>query len=330
MLQEITINPKLQVIDYGYKKIFGLVNLVSSAHQLKIDDKEFKFEGKSYQGFSELTITGPVPDYIYYLHVEPRVLIGYTDGEVQITREEYADSLTKLDVRTKTWSDSADEYVKIWETKEDKAVYDEFAAKYTQVYSEPISEWRPIEFEVVQKQYIPEVHRKFIESSLIIDTGNLKQYKSICTFKSDPYTMMIQIATELGFEIVDNENKTAGKKLYSKWKDKDCLRFSMVNGNYIKLGELIPKYRDWIGTYEECVDKYEWQYNQIRDYFVGIDNTLTYRNVDQNEREALLKLLDDALTYYDKTEAFKYCRAHHQNLGTVLNKLKNKLLKLNG
>ena len=323
----------LQVIDYGYENIFGLVNCSYTTYELKIDDIEFKLDStnSSTKSFAEVTLNS-MPKVILKKIRHSSVKIGYSlvepnpfpDEIIEIDR--YEELRKELDTRI---YDDDDEY-KIWNTVEEKVKYDEFIAKWKPVYKEVPDEWVPIEFEVVCKQFIPEKYRHYISSNLIIHTnGNDKKYKAICNYKTDPYSMLISIARELGFEITDNEYKTEGKKLYTKWKDSDCLRWSKVNGNYIKLDSIRDKYRNFAGTFEECVAKYQWEYDQIYNYLLGIKNTLDNPGISSSDRQVLNDRIDQALSRWYNVESYSKTRSEYRNLGVILNDIKSILTKIN-
>lgn len=322
----------IQVVDYQ-NGLYGISQTVTWGGRdlyLKINNVEFTLPTKK-----ELTIT-EIPTEVFQKEVKSPQLINYVDANGNLLRvDEYQAIVGELN-KLKVWDDDAEE--SIWETREDKERYDKFVNSWKPVYSESIVEWTPVKFELVIKEPIPDKYKEFITSSIIVETrykngnydNNNEYKKAICTYISNPTKMVEMVAKELGFTIVDNENKTEGLKIFIyKTNGDSVLRFSKVNGNYFKIPENIWKqYRNIQDSLEKCIAKYEWEYKQIYDFLLGVSNTVNNKVINPEERKELVELLDNSIGFYNKIDSMKSTRDYYRYLGNSLKELKNKLLML--
>lgn len=316
----------IQVVDYQ-NELYGISQTLDwggSSLNLKIGEVEFTLPLKT-----ELTIT-EIPKEIFQKKVISPEVTGYVDANGNTLRvDEFKNTLTEFN-KLKVWDDDAEE--SIWETKEDKLKYETFLSNWKPVYSEQKIEWIPVEFEVVLKQHVPDKYKSFITSSLITETRTIEGNsfnrckKAICYYNTNPATMIRMVANELGFNIVENENKTEGKNI-SIYKIADSvLRFSKVNGNYFRIGEEIwKKYRNVTGTLEQCIAQYEWEYKQIYDYLLGVRNTIENKTINPEERKELQDLLEKGLSSYHRVINTKSTQSYYNELGRTLNSIKKKL-----
>lgn len=319
----------IQVVDYQ-NELYGISQTLEwcgGSLNLKIGEVEFTLPLKT-----ELTIT-EIPKEIFQKKVISPEVTGYVDKFGNSIRvDEFKGALTEFN-KLKVWDDDAEE--SIWETKEDKTNYEFFLSNWKPVYSEQKIEWIPVEFEVVIKQHVPDKYKSFITSSIILETRTIegnsfnKCKKAICSYFTNPAAMIRMVANELGFNIVENENKTEGKNI-SIYKIADSvLRFSKVNGNYFRIGEEVWRmYRNVTGTLEQCIAQYEWEYKQIYDYLLGVRNTIENKTISPEERKELLELLEKGLSQYNKVDSMKSTRTYYNELGRTLNLIKKKLSML--
>lgn len=319
----------IQVVDYQ-NELYGISQTLEwggSSLNLKIGQVEFTLPLKT-----ELTIT-EIPKEIFQKKVISPEVTGYVDKFGNSIRvDEFKGALTEFN-KLKVWDDDAEE--SIWETKEDKLKYETFLSNWKPVYSEQKIEWIPVEFEVVIKQYVPDKYKSFITSSIILETRTIegnsfnKCKKAICSYFTNVTTMIRMVANELGFNVVENENKTEGKNISIYEIADSVLRFSKVNGNYFRIGEEVwKKYRNVTGNLEQCVAQYEWEYKQIYDYLLGVRNTIENKTINPEERKELLDLMDKAAIQYDNVDSMKSTRTYYNELGRTLNLIKKKLSML--
>lgn len=318
----------IQVVDYQ-NELYGISQTLEwggRSLDLKINDVEFVLPLKT-----EITIT-EIPKEIFQKEIISSKVIGYVDNMGNTLEIDEFKKISAKFNNLKVWDDDLEEF--IWETKEDKLKYGTFIHTWNPVYSEQSIEWVPIEFEVVIKQHIPDKYKDFITSSIILETRTIennrfKCKKAICYYNTNATTMVRMVANELGFNIVENENKTEGKNI-SIYKIADSvLRFSKVNGNYFKIQEEVwKKYRNVTGTLEQCVAQYEWEYKQIYDYLLGVRNTIENKTINPEERKELLDLMDKAAIQYDNVDSMKSTRTYYNELGRTLNLIKKKLSML--
>lgn len=314
----------IQVIDYN-NGIFGITqNIDRNSITLKIGDVEFKLPTDKLCTLAEL------PTEILQKKTASGTITHYADG--------YGNTLSCEDRRVvinqlhskMVWDDDGDN--KIWETRQDKEEFEAFSQRWKGVYSDPTVEWNPVEFEVIKKQYIPEQYAKYISSSVIVGpTANYNEqaYKAICYYTSNPAEMIRDIASKLGFSISDSENNITGKRIfiYTRSSVDGTVQFSKVNGNYFGIPEYArKKYGSRSGTFEECVAKYEFEYNTLYDFLLGIANKLDYPTIGPAERSDLAAIVDNALLYWSKISPMKSSRDEYRYLGGKLTELKKKLL----
>lgn len=314
----------IQIIDYN-NGIFGIVqNENYNSIDLKIGDVEFKLPKDKLYTLSELPIE------ILQKKTASGTITHYADG--------YGNTLSCEDRRVvinqlhskMVWDDDGDN--KIWETRQDKEEYETFNQRWKAVFSEPVVEWNPVEFEVIKKQYIPEQYAKYITSSVIIgSTSNYNghEYKAICHYQSNPAEMIRDIASKLGFSISKSDDDIKGKRIfiYTRSGVDSTVRFSKVNGNYFGIPEHeYKKYGSRTGTFEECVAKYEFEYNTLHDFLLGIANKLDYPTLSPAERSDLAAIVDNAFLYWNKISPMKTSRDEYRYLGQKLTELKKKLL----
>ena len=310
----------IQVIDYQN----GLVGIraINAYNSLKLKIGSAMFELDR----SELTLS-ELPTKIFKRYTVPSKIDHYIDeNNYSLTVNDYNTAIRQL--KSFGYEDDNDNF--IWETREDKENYDKFRASWKPVYSEEVIGWEPVQFEIVKKQHIPDKYKGWIESSIIIESmPSERVYKAICTYTSNPTNMIREIAAELGFEIVTDENRTTGMKLFIYHIRDSVLRFSKVNGNYFKIPEDIWKqYRNKSGTLEECIAKFDWEWKQIHDYLRGVSNVINNKGIDYSERAHLVELIDESIRHYRSIDSMKSTRESYRSLGNVLNVLKRKLTLL--
>lgn len=319
----------IQVVDYQ-NELYGISQTLDwggSSLNLKIGEVEFTLPLKT-----ELTIT-KIPKEIFQKKVISPEVTGYVDASGNKLRiDEFKSRLTEFN-KLKVWDDDTEE--SIWETKEDKLKYESFIDTWKPVYSEQKIEWIPVEFEVVVKQHVPDKYKSFITSGLITETRTIEGNsfnrckKAICYYNTKAATMIRMAANELGFDIVENEYHTEGKKICISKHSDSVLRFSKINGNYFKIGEEVwKKYKNVTGTLEQCIAQYEWEYNQIHDYLLEVRNTIEFKTINPEERKELLELLEKSLSQYNKVDSMKNTRTYYNDLGRTLNLIKKKLSML--
>lgn len=314
----------IQVIDYN-NGIFGIVqNENYNSIDLKIGDVEFKLPK------DKLCTLAEMPSEILQKKTVPAAVTHYADLEGNtLSWDDHIAEITRLNANM-VWDDDGDS--KIWDTREDKENYEAFISRWKGVYSEPVVEWNPVDFEVIKKQYIPEQYAKYITSSIIVgSTTNYHQqaYKAICYYTSNPAQMIRDIAEKLGFSISSSENETKGKRIfiYTRSGGDSTVQFSKVDGNYFNVPESDrKKYGSRSGTFEACVAKYEFEYNQLYDFLLGVANKLDHPTLSPEERTELASTVDAAMGHWNKIDPMKSSRDQYRYLGSKLTEIKKKLL----
>lgn len=312
----------LQIINYQ-DEIFGLYNPETCGKlDLKIGETEFTLHARS-----EITLTS-IPEVIFQKIVKHASVSHYINGDNTLTVDAYKDEYRRL----RSFMTEDDDGNDIWETREDKNAFDVFTSSWKPVYSEPSVEWVPIEFDVVMKERVPEKYQKYITSSTIVvsegsGASRADKYKSVCTYQSSAYQVLVQAANALGFEIVGKNEKSDGMKIEIGWSGTDCLRFSKVNNDYISIPEAFRKRigMQHKGTLEYCIQEFESEYKVIYEYLEGLANTIQNRKVSESERADLLKTVEACISNYHSVETMKSTRDKYRWLGESLNQLKRKI-----
>lgn len=307
----------IQIIDYQ-DNLFGLL-LIG-----EISPKTLKIDGIEYTiGSSEYTLPD-IPTEIFEKITYPSKIIGYSSGAEMCTVDEYNTMMRSLTAAATYTDDGV-----MWDTREDKRLYDEFVAKWKCAYSEPTFEWKPVDFQLVVKERVPDKYRDYIESSIIIGSTGYGRAprKAVCTYRSRPKKMIEEIAERLGFSITLDDKNTQGKKIFIYTNVPDnILRYSKVNDKYFGFPEEIyKKYGDVNGSLAACIDKYEWEYNQIYEYLLGISNVIDNPSVTLEERKKLATMMDEIFLTMKKVTPTKSGLDHYNRSMTLLSTFRRTL-----
>jgi hypothetical protein len=226
---------KIQLINYGT----GLYELINPGRKnLRVDGIELPVEG-TY-------CLNEVPKVIEYKVVKPVVLLHYIKDNNIVTLAEYKQVLNlKL---------FGDEPV-MFETTEDRDLYNYYVNNSKPVYSEPETVWVQYEINVLYKEFIPDEYKAFISSNYVYPS--ISHYtppepvKAICTYTAFQNIMLRSTLVSKGFEEVEYsifDSKSKGKK----FEINDGIKFSRINETYISKYFSSHLFKSAKGSFEEC------------------------------------------------------------------------------
>jgi hypothetical protein len=229
---------KIQLINYGT----GLYELINPGRKiLKVDGIELPVEG-TY-------CLNEVPKVIEYKVIKPGALLHYIKDENIVTLAEYRQILNlRLD----------DEDV-MFETTEDRDLYNYYVNNSKAVYSEPETVWVQYEIDVLYKEFIPDEYKAYISSDYVYPItpystsriSTIEPVKAICSYVPYQNIMLRSTLVAKGFEEVENNifnSKSKGKK----FEINDGIKFSKINETYISKYFSSHLFKSVKGSFEEC------------------------------------------------------------------------------
>lgn len=135
-------------------------------------------------------------------------------------------------------------------------------------YKKYVKQWTPMQVlkeifdpcKIVFHDITGNIDNEYIVPFRFIGKEPVKDDKILHLYTANPYRIACQIATELGFQEVEDDtwgkDGTAGMKWCVPDHSKDTLRFLKINKKYANYDSL-PRFSNLEGTYEECLQRYE-------------------------------------------------------------------------
>ncbi len=305
---------KIQLINYGT----GLYELINSGRKnIKVDGIELPVEG--------VYCLNEVPKVIEYKVVKPEELLHYIKGKNIITLEEYRQVLNlRLD----------DKDV-MFETVEDRDVYNYYVNDSKPVYSEPETIWVPYEISVLYKEFIPDEYKAYISSNYVYPTtpystsriSTIEPVKAICTYNPYQDIMLRSTLVSKEFEEVENNifnSKSKGKK----FEINDGVKFSKINETYISKYFSSRLFKSVKGSFEECKQACDRDLQAVTDVVNMFVRQFEEVSLD---RQLLKDSLDTMLYAKEKLDKISVSKSYKDGYNAARNsvvKAINNLIKL--
>lgn len=270
----------ITLIDYGYTNYYRL-QFGQSTGQYKIDELEINL--KDHPSY---IIIDQIPQQIFRKGLSKQELSHYKSTTSDLntcTINEYKEKEQSY-LRNRKYDDDLNRY--IFETVEDKNNYETFLSEWKPVLVTIEGLWEPVEFKKVYKQKIDEKYQNYISSEIIIPVKGywdkeVKPVESLCKYSPNSSLMIRQIATSFGFTEVESntfKSNTKGKK----FSIHNGLEFSKMNDIYF--GKDVSSgnnFKSKTGSYEECIQAFEQDYNGIYSYISMVAAEFSNEKMDE-------------------------------------------------